>query len=144
MMPSPVYWLTVPSKRWIPSERIAKKRSNIRCHSSGSTRSARSIEACTTAKSTVTCVRSPSRALRDVRILSTRCFGVYERGSRSLVFETVLPPRGARHFRQKFALGEQLAPHDGHSRPKVAPHPSQKTESAWFEAPHVEQFRSEE
>ena len=36
-MPSPVYWLTVPSKRCTPSARIWKKRSRIRCHSSGST-----------------------------------------------------------------------------------------------------------
>src|SRR5207249_9686509 len=35
----------------------------------------------TSAKRTVTCLRSPSRAERDVRIFSARCFGVYERGS---------------------------------------------------------------
>src|SRR4029077_4120437 len=83
MIPSPVYWLTVPSKRCTPSERVAKKRSMILCHSSGSTCSARSIEPFTSAKRTVTCLRSPSRALRDVRIFSARCFGVYERGTRS-------------------------------------------------------------
>ena len=37
MMPSPVYWLTVPSKRCTPSARMWKKRSRIRCHSSAST-----------------------------------------------------------------------------------------------------------
>src|SRR5262245_43630816 len=140
MIPSPVYWLIVPSKRCTPSERIAKKRSMILCHSSGSTCSERSIDPFTSAKSTVTCLRSPSRALRVVRIFSTRWLGVYERGSRSLVFETVSPPRGARHFRQNFARGEQLVPHDGHSLPKDAPHSSQKTASASLEASQDAQF----
>src|SRR5262249_17208432 len=53
----------------------------ILCHSSGSTCSARSIDPFTSAKSAVTCLRSPSSALRDVRIFSARCLGVYERGS---------------------------------------------------------------
>src|SRR6266568_3383387 len=43
--------------------------------------SASSIEPFTSAKSTVTCLRSPSRAGREVRIFSARCLGVYERGS---------------------------------------------------------------
>src|SRR5262249_4365811 len=41
----------------------------------------RSIEPFTSANSTVTCLRSPSRALREIRIFSARCLGVYERGS---------------------------------------------------------------
>ena len=36
------------------------------------------------AKRTVTCLRSPSRALFDVRIFSARCFGVYESGDWNL------------------------------------------------------------
>ena len=56
------------------SARIWKKRSRILCHSSGSTCSASSIEPFTSAKRTVTCLRSPSRALREVRIFSARCF----------------------------------------------------------------------
>jgi hypothetical protein len=44
-MPSPVNLSTVPSKRWTPSERIWKKRSMIRYHSSGSTFSPRSHRA---------------------------------------------------------------------------------------------------
>jgi hypothetical protein len=55
MIPSPVYWLIVPSKRWTPPDRIAKKRSMILCHSSGSTCSERSIDPFTSAKRTVTC-----------------------------------------------------------------------------------------
>src|SRR5438552_18522187 len=53
----------------------------IRCHSSGSSCSASSIEPFTSAKSTVTCLRSPSSALRARRIFSARCRGVYARGS---------------------------------------------------------------
>jgi hypothetical protein len=34
----------------------------------------------TSTNSTVTCLRSPSSALADVRIFSARCFGVYARG----------------------------------------------------------------
>src|SRR5262245_35399216 len=109
-------------------------------HSSGSTFSPRSIEPLRSAKSTVTCFRSPSRAEREVRIFSARCFGVYERGSRSLAFDKTSLPRGARHFRQNLARGEQLVPHDGHLRPKDAPHPSQKTASASLEAPQEAQF----
>src|SRR5262249_54647297 len=140
MMPSPVYWLIVPSKRCTPSERIAKKRSMIRCHSSGSIDSERSIEPFTSANSTVTCLRSPSRALLDVRIFSARCLGVYELGSRSLVLPAAPSARGARHFRQNFARGEQLVTHDGHSRANDPPHSSQKTASASLEALQEEHF----
>jgi len=76
MIPSPVYWFTVPSKRCTPSARIWKKRSRMWCQSSGSTDSASSSELFTSAKRMVTCLRSPSRALFDARIFSTRCFGV--------------------------------------------------------------------
>src|SRR5439155_9713543 len=79
MMPSPVYWFTVPSKRCTPSVSSWKKRSMIRCHSSGSSCSASSIEPFTSAKSTVTCLRSPSSAPRARRIFSARCRGVYAR-----------------------------------------------------------------
>src|SRR5262245_34333734 len=51
------------------------------CHSSGSSCSASSIEPFTSAKRAVTCLRSPSSADLDCRILSARCLGVYERGS---------------------------------------------------------------
>ena len=50
-------------------------------HCSGSLRSASSIEPITSANSTVTCLRSPSRAPRPARIFSARCSGRWERGS---------------------------------------------------------------
>jgi len=49
-----------------------KKRSMIPCHSSGSSCSASSIERFTSAKTTVTCLRSPCSAARVVRIFSAR------------------------------------------------------------------------
>ncbi len=52
-----------------------KKRSMILCHSSGSTCSARSIEPFTSAKRTVTCLRSPSRADFDVQDLLGQVLG---------------------------------------------------------------------
>src|SRR6516164_5471039 len=44
-----------------------------------------SIDPLRSANSTVTCLRSPSRALREVRIFSARCLGVYDCGSRTAV-----------------------------------------------------------
>jgi hypothetical protein len=38
------------------------------------------VDPFTSAKSTVTCFRSPSSALREVRIFSARCFGVLAAG----------------------------------------------------------------
>src|SRR3954451_486212 len=52
-------------------------------HASGSCCSARSIEPITSAKRTVTCLRSPSREVRPARIFSARCSGTGERGSGS-------------------------------------------------------------
>ena len=76
MIPSPVNLSTKPSKRSTPSERTLKKRCMIADHSSGSSCSASSIEPLTSAKRTVTCLRSPSSADFEARILSARCFGV--------------------------------------------------------------------
>src|SRR4051812_39234822 len=60
MIPSPVNLSTVPPKRSTPSERTRKNRSMTRAQSSGSSPSARSMEPATSAKRTVTCLRSPS------------------------------------------------------------------------------------
>src|SRR5207253_5074420 len=76
--PSPVYWLIVPSNRCTSVVISSKQRSMIRCTSSGSSRSASVVNPATSAKSTVTWRRSPSSADRDLRILSARCFGVYD------------------------------------------------------------------
>src|SRR5215475_898570 len=78
--PSPVYWLIVPSKRWIASASSAKKRSSTRCHPSAPARSESRTESITSTKSTVTGLRSPSSALRERRMRSARWLGVYARG----------------------------------------------------------------
>ena len=74
--PSPVYWLIVPSKRWTSAVISSKQRSMIAVHSSGSSLSASAVKPAMSAKRTVTCRRSPSRADRERRILSARCRGV--------------------------------------------------------------------
>src|SRR5215510_15848204 len=50
------------------------------CIASGSRRSASREESTMSQKSTVTCLRSPSRAAFEVRIFSARCLGVYAAG----------------------------------------------------------------
>src|SRR5262245_35081194 len=110
----------------------------ILCHSSGSSCSARSIEPFTSAKSTVTCLRSPSSALRDVRILSARCFGVYARGSN----DTLVADGRSRalirapHLRHTLAPGSLPAAHAGQLTSIFAPHSEQNDESARFSARH--------
>jgi hypothetical protein len=114
-----------------PSERIAKKRSMILCHSSGSTCSARSIF--TSAKSTVTCLRSPSKAERDVRIFSAKCFGVYERGSGGgSGFEAVASDFP--HSRQNLAFAGNSAPQAAQRRPSCTPHSRQYFAHSGFSA----------
>ena len=54
----------------------SKARSMMAWTSSGSRRSDRAVNPDTSVNMTVTCLRSPSIALRDVRIFSARCIGV--------------------------------------------------------------------
>src|SRR5262245_15503255 len=87
--------------------------------------------------STVTCLRSPSRALLDVRIFSARCFGVYvcgelSRGSTGLavaVRDLPQPP-------QNFSPPSFRKPHEGHVDANDSPHSPQKQRpsrfSAWY------------
>src|SRR5215472_4163458 len=65
MMPSPMTWFTVPSKRWTASIIRSSTASRIFRASSGSRSARSSIEPLRSAKSTVTCLRSPSRALSE-------------------------------------------------------------------------------
>src|SRR5262245_36301372 len=103
----------------------------ILCHSSGSTCSERSIDPFTSAKSTVTCLRSPSRAERDVRIFSARCFGVYERGSGRAGAE--LPVAiGWPHVLQNFADEGSSVLQCVQRSAKLDPHSRQKREPSGF------------
>ena len=57
-------------------ERVLEIRIGSLRASSGSRSASNSIEPLRSAKRTVTCLRSPSSAPFDVRILSARCFGM--------------------------------------------------------------------
>ena len=76
MIPSPRNWFTVPSYRCTSASISSKARVMRAWTSSGSRREAIEVKPETSTKSTVTCLRSPSSALLDVRILSARCLGV--------------------------------------------------------------------
>jgi hypothetical protein len=90
----------------------------------GSIDSERSIDPFTSAKSTVTCLRSPSRALRLLRIFSARCFGVYERGKRLLA-------RPRRFARQQDHLVHRSVPgYASESTPCESPEPESSEESS--------------
>src|SRR5262249_23417321 len=83
IMPSPSTWLTVPSKRCTASIIRCRAGSRSCWAASGSSPRMSSVESLMSANSTVTCLRSPSRAVCAERIFSTRCGGVYASGVRS-------------------------------------------------------------
>ena len=88
------------------------------------------------AKSTVTCLRSPSRALLEVRIFSARCLGVYDSGER----KRWGPTSGVAHCPQKRWLGGLAAPQVGHMADTAVPHCPQKRVPAGLSAWHRGQF----
>ena len=63
----------VPSYRCTSLRASSKNLFSKVCMCSGPRRSARGVEFARSQKNTVTCFRSPSRALREVRIFSARC-----------------------------------------------------------------------
>ncbi len=75
-MPSPMTWFTVPSYRCTASIIRSSTGSRIFRASSGSRSASSSVEPFMSANSTVTCLRSPSSAVFEVRIFSARCLGV--------------------------------------------------------------------
>jgi hypothetical protein len=95
MMPSPITWFTVPSKRCTASIIRSSTGSRILRASSGSRSASSSIEPLRSAKSTVTCLRSPSRTVLEVRIFSARCFGVYVSGDGDLTRRCARPEASA-------------------------------------------------
>ena len=76
MMPSPITWLTVPSYRCTAAIMGRAPDPAGAVLPQGHGRPGSSIEPLRSAKSTVTCLRSPSRAPREVRIFSARYGGV--------------------------------------------------------------------
>src|SRR5262245_50340077 len=120
-------------------------RSMMAWTSSGSRRSDIAVNPDTSVNITVTCLRSPSTVVLDVRIFSTRCWGVYasgeanrSAGSRSgAVVERVdggWPAAAAAdgagislapHSPQNLLVGGFGALQEGHVRARRAPHSPQ-------------------
>src|SRR5215471_9084311 len=96
------------------------------CIASGSRRSASREESTMSQKTTVTCLRSPSRAALEVRIFSARCLGVYASGATARDAaaggETF---KAAPHPPQNFTPGSFEKPHEGQAWAKEDPHSAQ-------------------
>src|SRR6059036_2413302 len=84
--------------------------SSSRRASSGSRSARSSIEPLRSAKSTVTCLRSPTRVTPVVRIFSARCWGVYACGEAA----AAAPSSRFPHSLQKRAPPGFSCPHPGH------------------------------
>src|SRR5713101_3478101 len=110
MMPSPITWFTVPSYRWTASIIRSSTGSRSLRASSGSRSASSSIEPFRSAKSTVTCLRSPSRAALEVRIASARCLGVYVSGEPKRAACSCGLPTGWAHAKQNLAAAGSGVP----------------------------------
>src|SRR5262245_44415215 len=120
---------------------ISKACPITRWTSSGSSRSASAVNPDTSTKSTVTCLRSPSSALLDVRIFSTRCLGVYDCGDAKR--EAAIADAGATGALQppqNFAPGSLAKPHAAQVTDSEAPHSEQNRRPAAFGAAQRGQF----
>src|SRR6266404_4557496 len=78
------------------------------------------------AKRTVTCLRSPSRRVFDVRILSARCFGVWTLGTAPAAGSIALVPTGSPHAPQNLADGVSAVWHLEQAAGSAAPQSTQK------------------
>src|SRR5215470_15214094 len=143
-MPSPITWFTVPSYRCTASIIRSSTGSRSFWASSGSRSASNSIEPLRSAKSTVTCLRSPSSAAFEFRMRSARCLGVYVSGEvkRRVVgsADTELDPAGWAHSEQKLAVGESCAPQLTHARARGAAHSSQNFAPGRLSWRHREHF----
>src|SRR5262245_19063111 len=83
------------------------------------------MEPLRSANSTVTCLRSPSRALREVRIFSARWVGVYASGAMKRDGVVGGASTGCPHSRQNFAPAGSAVPHWAHSNTRRTPHSRQ-------------------
>src|SRR5262245_7461723 len=102
------------------------------------------MEPLRSAKSTVTCLRSPSRALLEMRIFSARCAGVLLSGEVNREALGRLLPLSIwisawPHFRQNFAPGRLSSPHAVHAASRRAPHSSQNAAPTGFSRWHLGQ-----
>src|SRR5216684_1952160 len=128
-------WLTVPSYRWTASIMCSRTGSRSLRASSGSRSASSSIEPLRSAKRTVTCLRSPSRALLEVRIFSARWLGVYACGE--LNFGSARVVNGTSDLPQppqNLSLPSFEKPHDGHVEANDKPHSPQNRRPSRFSA----------
>src|SRR5215467_11553190 len=108
--------------------------------SSGSRSARSSIEPLRSAKSTVTCLRSPSRAALEVRILSARCLGVYDSGEANRDWPGDSSATGVPHLLQNRDPDGSSLPHELHELPKRPPQPRQKFDPVGFSCWHRGHF----
>src|SRR5215471_107887 len=111
--------------------------------SSGSRSASNSIEPLRSAKSTVTCLRSPSRAVFEVRMRSERYFGVYDsgdtnRGGAAVGVRAVA--NAAPQLSQNLLPPSTFAPQLGQAAANVAPHSRQKRAPSRLSAWHRGHF----
>jgi hypothetical protein len=103
------------------------------CIRSGSRRSAKRVESTMSQKRIVTCLRSPSRAILEVRIFSARCFGVYEEGAAAVTLACTspapFPSPPCPHFLQNLYVGALAVPQATQTTTSLAPHSGQKSAS---------------
>src|SRR5262252_1958315 len=103
---------------------------------SGSRSAMSSMELLRSAKSTVTCLRSPSMAGRAVRIFSARCRGVYASGEAKRGWVGRGVSTASPHCPQKRTPSTRSAPQLPHCRTRRAPHWVQKREASAFSHRH--------
>src|SRR4029453_1386896 len=128
MIPSPMTWFTVPSKRWTASIMRSSTGSRMRPASSGSRSASSSMEPFMSAKRTVTCLRSPSMAARDVLIWSARYRGMYDSGDLKRDPETDSDSTGVPHLWQNLERDESSVAQDGQVSASFRPHTMQKSD----------------
>ena len=90
-------------------------------------------------KRTVTTFRSPSSALRDVRIFAARCWGVYAAGDAKVGWVSAGSRTGCPHWGQNLAVGESGLLQAAQARVNGAPHSSQNLAAYGFSRRHLGQ-----
>src|SRR5262249_16962583 len=109
------------------------------CIASGFRRSASREESTMSQKSTVTCLRSPSRAAFEVRIFSARCLGVYDSGEGLRGAAAGSPVTGVPHLLQNREPAGSSVVQVEQVRLSRAPQPRQKFDPGGFSCWHRKQ-----
>src|SRR3989441_9770176 len=127
----------VPSYLCTSASANSKNRLRRLCIASAPNCSASEVEFAMSQKRTVTCFRSPSRALREVRIFSARCLGVYvcgelNRGSTGLAVAVTDLPQPP----QNFSPPSFRKPHEWQVDANDSLHSPQKRRPSRFSARH--------